>query len=236
MTRSKYFFYPKNEEELPSAKRHEAERLLPNEESAKVPPPSFAFRAGNATLSRPLVQSAEAMTSTILSDLSSIGSRMASKKLAAPFSSFLSLLFNFCEDFSNVTVNRAANRDICIATCTHNLLFAIGTVVLYAAAEGVPLEIISGEDRGGAMIRLYTEAASLTPDEAAEHFGLSPYRLAILKRIAAASDFTIEITPADRSCLTFRAPIYTPDTYRIFAIGDPTLREAFMQPLLYFVF
>ena len=86
------------------------------------------------------------------------------------------------------------------------------------------------------MIRLCAERPSLTPEEAAAHFGLSPYRLAILNRIAAASDFSVEAIPADRSELCFRIPIYTPDTYRVFALTDPTLRQAFMQPLSYFVF
>ena len=236
MTESKYFFYPKSDTPDPQSRHKEAERALPSEHSAALSPPQFAFRAGNTALSRPLARSAESMAGTILSDLAALGSRMSSKKQAAPFAWLFTLLSDFCRDFPTVTVRKDAGHDSCIATCTHNLLFAIGTVVLHAAANAIPLEVIGSEDEGGPTILLQTDASSLTPEEAAGHFGLSAYRLAILKRIAAASDFSFEIIPADQSAIYFHIPIYTPDTYRVFALTDPTLRAAFMQPSHYFIF
>ena len=236
MTESKYFFYPKSDTPTPKSSRRGDERALPSEHSAEIAPPHFAFRAGHTLLSRPVVQSAEAMASTILSDLASLGSRMASKKLAVPFSSLFGLLSLFCEDFSTVTVHKAVSRDASVATCTHNLLFAIGTVVHHAAANALPLDVIGGEDASGPMILLQTGASSLTAEEAAEHFGLSPYRLAVLQRITVASDFSFEIIPADHSRICFHIPRYAPDTYRVFALTDPTLRAAFMQPPQYFIF
>lgn len=236
MARSKYFFYTKGEEGDPQSSRREGERFLPAEQSEELAPPSFAFRAGNTALSHSLTQSAEKMASTILFDLAALQSRMTSKKLAVPFSSLLALLLDFCEEYPTVTAHKTVHRDICIATCMHNLLFVIGTIVHYAAANSLPLEIIGDENANGPMILLRTEGASITRDEAAARFGLSSYRLAVLERIAAASDFSFEIVPADHSELCFRIPIYTPDTYRVFALTDPTLHAAFMQPLAYFVF
>ena len=236
MTRGKYFFYPKSDKKETAHDPHAAARVLPSEQSEEIAPPSFAFRAGNATLRRPLAESAERMATDILTELSSLQSRMASKKLAVPFASILALLTEFSEEYETVTAVMTPHRELCVATCTHNLLFAIGTVVLYAAANAVPIELIGGEDEQGPLIRLRTERSSLSPEEAAEHFGVSPYRMAVLRRIAEASDFSIEAIPADRSELCFRIPIYTPDTYRVFALTDPTLYQAFMQPLSYFVF
>ena len=236
MTESKYFFYPKSDTPDPKSRKREAERALPSEHSTEAAPPHFAFHAGNAALSRPLRQSAAGLAGTILSDLAALGSRMSSKKLAAPFSSLFTLLSDFCGDFPTVTVRKAVGQDSCIATCKLTLLFAIGTVVLYSAANAIPLKIIGGEDASGMTILLQTDASSLTPEEAAGHFGLSPYRLAVLQRIAAASDFSFEITPADHSCICFHVPRYSPDTYRVFALTDPTLRAAFMQPSHYFIF
>lgn len=236
MTESKYFFYPKSDTPNSQSKQKEAERALPSEQGVGQAPPRFAFRAGNAMLSRPLAKSAESMAGTILSDLASLGSRMSSKKLAVSFRAFIPLLFGFCEDFPTVTVHKAVSHDACIATCTHNLLFAISTVIHHAAANAIPLEIIGGADADGPTVLLRTESSSLTAEEAAGHFGLSAYRLAILKRIAAASDFSFEIIPADQSAIYFHIPIYTPDTYRVFALTDPTLRAAFMQPPHYFIF
>ena len=236
MTRSKYFFYPKgNGKDLPNNALDSA-RTLPTEHSEEIAPPSFAFRAGSGVLCHPLAQSAERMATEILADLASMQNRMASKKLAVPFASVLALLSDFCKDYPNLTAVTLPHYDLCVATCTHNLLFAIGTVVNHAAANSVPLTIGSDRDRGGALIRLRTEQESLTPEEAAAYFGLSPYRMAVLTRIAAASDFAIEAIPADCSELCFRIPIYTPDTYRVFALDDPTLYQAFMQPLSYFIF
>lgn len=235
MTRSKYFFYPEDSNSKQDPNRNK-ERALPAEQSEELAPPSFAFRAGSTRLHRPMQASAERTADTVLSDLGTLQSRMASKKTAVPLSSLLSLLLNFCGEYPTITAHRIAHRDICIGTCTHNLLFAIGTIVHYAAANSLPLEIVGGEDKDGPMILLRAEQSSLTPEEAAGHFGLSPYRLAVLERIAAASDFSFVITPADRSELCFRIPIYTHDTFRVFALTDPTLRAAFMQPLSTFVF
>ena len=236
MTRSKYFFYPKAEDERKRGAEREAERMLPTEHSEELAPPSFAFRAGSKTLSRPIERSAEKLAATILSDLTAIRSRMSSKKSVAPFSSLLSLLLDFCEEYPTVTARKTIHRDVCAATCTHNLLFAIGTVIHYASANSMPIELIGGEDKDGPMILLRAESGSMTPEEAAAQFGLSPYRLSVLRSIAAASDFSLEIIAAERSTICFRIPIYTPDTYRVFALTDPSFRAAFMQPLVYFIF
>ena len=235
MTRSKYFFYPKNGEDAVNRERTVKTRALPAEQSEELAPPRFSVHAGNV-LRRPLEDSAERMAGTILTDLSSMQSRTVSKKIALPFSALLSILSELCEDTSTTVVAKQLRADAYIATCTHNLLFTIGTVVHHATANGQPLTLSCAEDEKGPVIRLFAEQSSLTPEEAAEHFGLSPYRLSVLKRIASASDFSIEPIPADRSELCFRIPNYAPDTYRVFAIGDPTLRAAFMQPLVYFVF
>lgn len=232
MTRSKYFFYP-GAEEAEQSKRREAERHLPSEQSA---PQSFAFHAGNAELHPFLKESAERTAGDILADLTAMQSRMSSKKTVVPFSSLLSLLFAFCKDFPSVTVQKDIERDIPIATCTHNLLFVIGLIIHHAAANSLPLTVIGGEDKAGPMILLRSDSSSLTPREAAEHLGLSSYRLAILDRVAAASDFSYEIIPADETEIRFHIPLYTPQTYRVFALTDPTLHEAFMQPTLYFLF
>ena len=235
MTRSKYFFYPKDGKDTTNRKPPQEARALPAEHSEELTPPRFSVRAGSV-LRPPLEASAERMAGTILTDLSSMQSRTVSKKIALPFSALLSILSELCESSTTTVVANQLHADAYVATCTHNLLFAIGTVVHHAAANDIPLTLSFSEDKKGPVIRIYSEQTSLTPEEAAEHFGLSPYRLSVLKRIASASDFSIEPIPADRSELCFRIPNYTPDTYRVFAIGDPTLRAAFMQPLVYFVF
>lgn len=236
MTRSNYFFYPKSTEEEQKPHGHEEGRALPTERRESVPPPSFAFRAGNTALCHAAEESARKTADDILLDLGAMQSRMSSKKMPAPFSMLLSLLFDFCKDHPNVTVRRTVCRDVCIASCMHNLLFVIGMAIQYTSVRSLPLELISGEDANGPMILLRTERSALTPEEAAAHLGFSSYRLATLKRIAEASDFTFEIIPADQSAICFRIPIYTPDTYRIFALDDPTLHAAFMLPTQYFLF
>ncbi|MBQ2718710.1 MAG: hypothetical protein IJF73_01440 [Clostridia bacterium] len=177
-------------------------------------------------------QEADALAALILDDLASASEREREKHVTAHFPSLYRMMREYAAEYPALTFREAtlpAELET-VAVSAYALLFCFGAVAHAADSAAHPVTVSYRAEDESVCLSL-TVGRSETTGVA---FALSPHRVDVLKKIAALSGFSMELTKDGGATVAFLLPCRRPEVITTAATSSPWLRRAFFLPRYYF--
>ena len=177
------------------------------------------------------------LSERILDELATHG-RTATGNHIVPSAPLFDTLAAYGAEHPEMILPPLPDPDVPLSVHSPNLFFCFGTVMHHALATRLALRITAEEDFHHLRISLHTPHPARTEADVAAQLGLNAKRLAVLQRIADASDFSLSLTTGEDSAITFAVHIAVSSHLRLCAWDEQEadLLAVLLLPRKYFVF